>query len=586
MFRRAFLKASAVSPALLACQGPQPERGPSSIAVSSKWIDVHCHVFNGRDLPIYEFIKKTRLSRANPGDWLISALVAFLAGTLQRRSPSVADELALLDAPLTPASGTVSMAADPAICLKRLRARAGDTNGTAGDPAAEPDGAPVGLFGAPRDRMALMMLDTALRETAIRAPSGSGARVPPPPSDHELEQLGSMIQEHREAGSADRGSMDAGSAGRSGLHPGLGAVLGRYFNWGLMFASTRDSLVGSLASLYPSNASLMLTPAIVDYDAWLGSPDTKPEDQLQVMERIMILRARQGMPVHSFAAFDPWRCLRLRSKGVDSLAQLTTALERGAAIGVKLYPPMGFAPTGNAERDTARHPFPAGLIKLTKGRPGHELDNVLDELLDYCAANGVPVMAHCGPSNAIARNYADLAAPFYWRKALAKKRPHRQELRLNLGHFGGIWDLGPGEPIQRQWAQDIAAVMQDYPNVYADIGYFGAVLHPEQPDVETATVGFIADLANRPGSALRGRLMYGSDWSMIGPEPSSSLYASRAVEALAPVWSGDQQDDLTWRNAARFLGLGRADDTRKRLLQAYATHKVDPAPLWTFDPAV
>src|SRR4051794_19769401 len=95
MFRRGFLKAAAVSPALFSCQAPaaEPSRLPS---ISTKWIDVHCHVFNGRDLPIYEFIKKTRFSHANPSDWVAAAAVAFLAGGLQRKAPSVADEIALL----------------------------------------------------------------------------------------------------------------------------------------------------------------------------------------------------------------------------------------------------------------------------------------------------------------------------------------------------------------------------------------------------------------------------------------------------------------------------------------------------------
>src|SRR5690242_21383403 len=121
MFRRGFLKAAAVSPALLACQAPAAE--PSRLPlIPTKWIDVHCHVFNGRDLPIYEFIKKTRFSHANPSDWVAAAAVAFLAGGLQRKAPSVADEIALLQS--SRAVAAVPADADPVAGCMRLRARA------------------------------------------------------------------------------------------------------------------------------------------------------------------------------------------------------------------------------------------------------------------------------------------------------------------------------------------------------------------------------------------------------------------------------------------------------------------------------
>src|SRR4051794_21017033 len=180
MFRRGFLKGAAVSPALFACQGSALEaRAPAFI--STKWIDVHCHVFNGRDLPIYEFIKKTRLNSPNPGDWIAAALVAFLAGGLQRKSPSAADELALLQSSSPRAVAAAPVAGDPVAGLKRLRARGVGVSDAPGVPTAPPTAsqnaaettASDGIIGAPRDAMAIMMLDRALRETDIRAPASA-----------------------------------------------------------------------------------------------------------------------------------------------------------------------------------------------------------------------------------------------------------------------------------------------------------------------------------------------------------------------------------------------------------------------------
>ena len=164
-------------------------------------------------------------------------------------------------------------------------------------------------------------------------------------------------------------------------------------------------------------------------------------------------------------------------------------------------------------------------------------------------------------------------------------RPRRKELRLNLGHFGGIWDLGSSSVRQRAWATEIVAMMSDFPNVYADIAYFGSVLHPEEAATVAQTKAFIADAAAAQGSALKAKLMYGSDWSMIGQEPSSQYYAHAAVEALSGTWSGDAEEDLRWRNAARFLGLSPGDGTLKRLTSFYAANSINPAPLHRFDPS-
>ncbi len=60
-----------------------------------RWIDVHCHVFNAIDLPISEFIDRTRLS--SKLDLPIWPLVAILAGGLQKAAPSASAEAAQLN---------------------------------------------------------------------------------------------------------------------------------------------------------------------------------------------------------------------------------------------------------------------------------------------------------------------------------------------------------------------------------------------------------------------------------------------------------------------------------------------------------
>jgi predicted TIM-barrel fold metal-dependent hydrolase len=370
------------------------------------------------------------------------------------------------------------------------------------------------------------------------------------------------------------------------IHPesrsGAINVLARYFAWGLIFTEDRNNLTERLSALY-AGQELMLTPAMVDYDMWLEAPDDGLPAQVQVMEAIAARRAAGGMPVHAFLAFDPWRCLQERANGSDLLTDLKSVLGRGGGIGVKLYPPMGFSAAGNAEQPAEF--FPKRLQRLTNGKPGLELDAVMDELFDHLSEQGIPVMAHCGQSNGSEKKYEALAGPQFWRKALERQRPRvdRRSLRVNLGHFGGIWDLGTSDDAQRKWAQEIAALMQDFPNTYADVGYFGSVLGGEQEAaIVDQTVVFIEELADRPNSRLRHRLMYGSDWSMIGQEEAPQTYPQKVIAALGRVWPGDMQEDLRWKNAARYLGLGAKDTTRIRLNEFYEARGLSRAPLDRF----
>ena len=386
IFRRSLLRTAVLAPALLGCQvvpsgrlvADAPARG------SGRWLDVHCHVFNGHDLPIYQFIKKTRLDQSGFG-WA-APIVAFLAGGLDHDAPSPEDEMRSMAGGIGPLAAAAPLPASPAVGLGRLRNR---SLGRVEAASAGLGG--VGGLGTSVDADALRLIDLALREEGIRSGSGlrspglpqrpraAAAGLPAPATDAELRQLSRRIESDRE--------------GR----------LGRYFRWGLTFAQPRGTLVASLATLYPAGADVMLTPAMVDYDAWLDAPDTRPAAQVRVMRDIAVQRARGGMPVHAFAAFDPWRCLERReeirrgSNAPDILESLKRDLASGDAIGVKLYPPMGFAATGNDARDEISVPFPARLAELTGGRPGRALDDVLGELFDHCADRDIPVMAHCGP---------------------------------------------------------------------------------------------------------------------------------------------------------------------------------------------
>lgn len=550
LLRRSLLRTALVSSALVACQPVAPE--PKAVSERRRWLDVHCHVFNARDVPLFEFISRTRLRTGAAG--IAAPVLALLAGGIRHDAMTPAEELASLSSREGPLE-TSPEATDPVSALLQLRDDALEGPGSRGRRTT----APPRAGGAPTGSKALQFFDDALHDAGIR----TGAKTPhKAPTDSELKFFAEMIDPNS----------------RSAL-----GTLGRYFQWGTMFSESRNALTGRLTALYDGQET-MLTPAMVDYDLWLEAPDDGLPAQVTVMEAIGARRAAEGVPVHAFVAFDPWRCLHDRNIGRDTLAELKTVMARGGGIGIKLYPPMGFGAAGNSKRPASD--FPPALLRLTRGRPGEALDGVMDELFDYATDFGIPVMAHCGATNSSKAGYEQYASPAFWREALERPgKPRRRELRLNLGHFGGIWEMGSGNDQQRGWARQVVELMGRFPNVYADIAYFGSVLEPGSEATVAQTADFIGGLADGPGSVLRQRLMYGSDWSMIGQEEGPSSYPSKVMQALSPVWPGLAGEDLRWRNASRFLGLGANEGTRARLASFYAAHSLNPAPLLRFDPA-
>jgi hypothetical protein len=436
MLRRSLLTTALLAPVLGACEFGESRSQPSPAAVSAiekqRWLDVHCHVFNARDVPIYQFVHRTRMNDAV--GFVFAPVLALLAGTLQFAAPSAEDEAARIEAgtpPLfraSPPPGTLAAAQighDGTVALMKLRALAVSPGGISRASPAVPSSTQTAPYVPSSDEI-LVLFDAAFKETGIRSAPPTELRAaepnvkPPVPTDDEVARFAVLIGPRNQTGVAPAGFFD---------------ILRRYFTWGLMFAEDRNALITRLAALYPGQ-ELMLTPAMVDYDLWLDAPDSDLPGQVKVMSAIAASRSAAGTPVHPFLAFDPWRCLRDRQRGNDPLAEIKRALSEGRGIGIKLYPPMGFAAAGNTDRSA--DDFPLELRKLA-ANPGRSLDGVLDELFDYCADNDVPVMAHCGQSNGSAKQYETLADPCFgsrrWTAHDETAPPQSRTFR---------WDLGDG----------------------------------------------------------------------------------------------------------------------------------------------
>lgn len=314
-------------------------------------------------------------------------------------------------------------------------------------------------------------------------------------------------------------------------------------------------------------------------------------DQVAVMAAISRRRgadqaARRRLGLFSFAPFCPWRHAEDRTAGRETvLDRVERWASEGHVIGLKLYPPMGFRAFDNGLRSP--HEFPAELKVLAgaNGHPGTLIDDALREAYGLCERLGLIVMAHCGDSNEAAPGYGVFADPAYWGEALELY----PALRVNLGHFGGVFGFADQDAKVRErtqrWASRIAALMDRFPGLHADLGFGQQFIIGEcSPTSQCGqSVKFLRRLMESR-QVLVERLMHGSDWVMVGMIAEATDYAERALRSLGQLFPGSAIENFRWRNAARLLGLEHDGLGRRRMQRHLEPHA--PGLLARFDPAL
>lgn len=325
----------------------------------------------------------------------------------------------------------------------------------------------------------------------------------------------------------------------------------------------------------------LVVPSMVDYDWWLARGKATPTslaDQVDVMSQVSVLL---GGRVHGFVSYCPFReAMTLDSAGVgDGMRLVKRAIEAGGFIGVKLYPPMGFAPWGNTGQTVwqGRQSLPSAAWAPDFGK---RLDAAMHSLFTFCVANDVPIMAHTNHSNGPYDEFKALAGSNYWKLALEKF----PGLSVSFGHFGDT-DL---EDHAGERTLPFVQLMTATPGstgarAFADSGYFaGALINQgKMRDV-------LRSLYAKEKGVMLERLMYGTDWTMILPQKNVEHYLSdfmdvmRRIEEAEPgIRAGKTSlpDAFFGRNAVEYLGLRTGRGNRRRLEAFYARHKL-PEPDW------
>ncbi len=451
-------------------------------------VDIHCHTFNADDLPVHGFLQRV----AFHDNLFTDDLSALVDRILQGRAPGFVAENARLDVMLGGAA--LPEAAELAEAVPAPPSLEDEVDRTMAELAVtDPD---------------------LLRRVGVQLASDG---APPP------------------LGSEQEGALDWFRAAR------------RAVRWAKLYGSFRVDNTAALLNLFGGRVALA-TPLLVDLGMGLSdTAATTLRQQIELHEKISRLSLQGRLPagasghVHGFAAFDPRRELRARRVGdIDRpLLILADAIARYGFVGVKLYPPMGFMPLGNAD----------------KGVPdGAALDSILREFYGWCVAEDVPITVHGSASNHAHAQFADFGSPSNWARVLDEFG----DLHLNLGHFGGT-DGGPDA-----WPRGIARLAAAHPHVYADVGNHRI----DRTDVRDRYVTFLTEVFDDPSTAVMDqRVMFGTDWYMLAILPEHEQYLDRYEQAYHERFGDERTTAFMGANALRFLGFddpGNANNQRVR----------------------
>ena len=541
--------ATTILPPLFGCAHKIEPICPTSPEISDisspLTIDAHAHIFNGRDLQIKEFISQVVVGHQDSELYQVAVVLGGLLQSLGwHAAPDERDELQALS---EYQAGLQNCAGEDA--LQKVASRAFEK------------GYAIGVA----------QLREAKRSLE-RAPEGATVLGPAPGFGDALgaviDDLPPTFREYEKR----RSDAAIVLGGRPTVHGYINFVL-HHFNY--RHVNALDYL-RTYSPRSPRKIDLLVA-SMVDYDYWLAKGASTPttlEAQVDLMVRVC--EVTQGR-VHGFAPYCPFREVMTSSGGSPgaALRLVQRAVMSEGFLGVKMYPPMGFAPWGNTG------------LKVWAGKPtllpaaadpefGKRLDEALQRLFDWCIANEVPVMAHTNRSNAPYDDFKDLAGAEYWQLALQKF----PGLDVNFGHFGDT-DL---EDDDGKGSRTFIGLMSDEPNsgglrAFADSAYFAGVL--TQPKaVEKVLMSLYADSRKQ---ILADRLMYGTDWTMTLPQQNVDKYLAQFIEVmrtvqeqgLVPASSGNNLSDAFFgRNAVRYLGLASGRANRKRLEDFYDHRKI------------
>lgn len=523
------------------------------IPVEGGAIDVHCHLFNGTDLPVTRFLSQVVLAEHEPqaeaitpqggivDPTIVERLIRLLTHGLLRDAPTAVEETRYLER-RTPKLQTAT--------LKGARQQVVDRTAGFLEQGSQPEGF-AALSGG----------DATLRQQILEAAGSSPESITP-----------NMSVDYQQIAARAVASNSA---------------IGLIARWVALFFRYRHELADELATATRRNGRepRMLVPSMVDYAHWLGEDAVKGSTLPEQVETFSHIARRHGnTAVHGMVGYDPLRAVFFKRRAVydsftnppfDPLALARQALEESGFIGLKIYPPMGFRPIGNTDGQGYQDRVKTALGGMSG--LGRDLDTAMAEAFDLCIEQGAPILTHARYSIGAGPNYAARADPAYWVDVLKKSR--WRNLRLCLAHMGYFqpWNSSTTigrEPNRRTWEWTAGNYIKANPksDVYIDISYLTEVLGGGD-EMRRRMADKLREWIDECDPDVR-HVLYGTDWTMVGREPDFPNYTSVVVKFLRYECELDDQqlDRVMMGNAIRFLGLLPGEKTRQRLTEFYERH--------------
>lgn len=569
--------------------------GAAASASGKRLIDVHAHVFNGTDIPAKSFVRIAVL-QLFPPQITPKGLIDELIYEYAKEYVKIGFEIVLDGAVLAIVEMINKSAPSPEkereILVAKMENKGGEAVGRAGSVS--------GKSVAEQEGETLRELEELMEDYALRR-AGDEPKTffKGEKWDGRMDELDALFDHlGQQSGSKDVTSVPTAEALRDqdirrDVAKGISLGNSDIFNlmrWGVLLTKYRHEILDAYLSTYggATRKPVLVAPALVDFSSWLN--DKSAADQkLQIELMDILAQISTEVMVHGYTAFDPLREVKAREGKLAAtpLGLVKEAVASHGFLGVKLYPPMGFRPIGNATPKTS---FPAYVTKAGDTGFGQRLDEVLDELFAWCEQEEVPVLAHAANSQEVFKGYGCRAAPYFWLKVL-EKHPN---LRLNLAHFGDFTVRDCTEipyeiPKDRSiWEDEIGQVINDakLPNVYADLSDFGpafrssAARTPADKIVSTKLKKWIETYD--PNCT---HLLFGTDWSMTQKQRGYEAYIANIERIMRSAGVTDAGlENFFYRNAIRFFGLEDGGRSRERLEDFYKKKGLDLKALANFDP--
>ncbi len=530
--------------ALSALSGCESIRHFFQPEVSRTAIDIHAHFFNGRDVPVIGFLKQTLIrdphAPVDP-DMGSDAFLGLLKYILLANTPTAQEELDGLGGRVSPMSVEAILKRDQ----KNVEAGLASFTREANQRTIE-----LSTTRSSEDQL----LDRIALEAGV-----PGLRTGLQTPENQANSLAQSI--YQQGGNA---GLRTGEE-RQYVHR---TPLMQTLRWAGILTRSRLDILAELERLYGGPDLIRIfSPSLVDFSAWLVTRETVTplEDQLEVVAAIA--QRTDTSLILPFLPFCPLRAaLEVEDDPqIDTLRHVKRGILELGFVGVKLYPPMGFRPVGNTDDLTWVPRKPQG--------GGPALDAALETLFLWCITNEVPIKAHANNSVAAGPNTGTFADPAGWQALMRDAR--FRELSVNLAHFGGFDETEDNSAFTSQgdWEETLASMVNEFPNVYFDLGFWSEVADQDSSNrariLERAAV-----LIDRSPKMLK-RMMYGSDWSMIGRLPNHPAYLADIQNALTELGLDTiETEAVMGGNAARYLGLHRNGQQRQRVQQAYGENPI------------